>query len=153
MASHRPHADHDNALRQRPEMASLKLLVLKFVRQYIADWHGSPSLGEIAHALDTNRTRVRRAVRKLEAEGQLLRVPGPRGLSLPDEEPLAMRQLLARGWTIDADRRVAFAPASTEKSVTNEPLPPVPELDYPYGQDRDRGTSDGGAGGGAQEQA
>lgn len=153
MASHRPHADHENALRQRPEMASLKLLVLKFVRQYIADWHGSPSLGEIAHATGTNRTRVKRAVCKLAAEGQLLRVPGPRGLSLPDEEPLAMRQLLARGWTIDADRRVAMPPASTGKSVTNEPLPPVAELDYPYGQDRDRGNSDGGAGGGAQEQA
>lgn len=130
MASHVPQADHE-ALRQRPEMASCKLLVLKFVRQYIADWAGSPSLGEIAHALGTNRTRVRRAIKRLEADGQLVRVPGPRGLSLPEEEPLAVRQLRARGWTINPGDRTATPPASGRQSVTKEPLLPPAELDYP----------------------
>lgn len=125
-----PRAD----LKQRPEMASLKLLVLKFVTEYIRQWDGSPSLGEIGAALDTNRTRVRRALRTLVAEGQLMRIPGPRGLSLPDDEPLALRQLRARGWTINPSDRTATPPASApsggQKSVTKQPLLPPAELDY-----------------------
>lgn len=143
MASHPPHADHE-PLRQRPEMASCKLLVLKFVRQYIADWAGSPSLGEIAHALGTNRTRVRRAIKRLEADGQLVRVPGPRGLSLPEEEPLAVRQLRARGWTINPGDRTATAPGSGPPSVTKEPLLPPAELDYPPASIPSRGSGDYG---------
>lgn len=144
-------------LRQRPEMASLKLLVLKFVQQYIAEWKGSPSLGEIASALATNRTRVRRAIRRLELDGQLVRVPGPRGLSLPDDEPVALRQLRARGWTINPDDRTATPPQDGAKSVTNQPLLPPAELDYVPRPSSMRGMIThgkiGGAGeiGGAQE--
>ena len=166
MASRIPQADHCDTvrpvLRQRPEMASLKLLVLKFVQQYIAQWQGSPSLGEIASALATNRTRVRRAVRRLELDGSLVRVPGPRGLSLPDDEPVALRQLRARGWTINADDRTATPPAASPSkgqiSVTNQPLLPPAELDYVprsaklRGIDKHGGES-GREGGGAQKRS
>lgn len=148
-----PRAD----LKQRPEMASLKLLVLKFVTEYIQQWHGSPSLGEIGAALGTNRTRVRRALRTLVAEGQLMRVPGPRGLSLPDDEPVAVRQLRARGWTINPGTRTATpprssGPASERKSVTNQPLLPPAELDYVPGSLKLRGNIKHGieGGGGAK---
>ena len=114
MASRSTHADHfedtRSALRQRPEMASLKLLVLKFVQQYIAEWKGSPSLGEIASALATNRTRVRRAIRRLELDGQLVRVPGPRGLSLPDDEPPGRSHRNSAGQR--GEKRYKSAPAA-----------------------------------------
>lgn len=142
-----PRAD----LKQRPEMASLKLLVLKFVTEYIRQWDGSPSLGEIGAALDTNRTRVRRALRTLVAEGQLMRIPGPRGLSLPEEEPLALRQLRARGWIINPRTRTATPPASERKSVTNQPLLPPAELDYVPGTSRLRGIGTHGIEGGGGE--
>ena len=154
MASRIPQADHCDTvrpvLRQRPEMASLKLLVLKFVQQYIVQWQGSPSLGEIASALATNRTRVRRAVRRLELDGSLVRVPGPRGLSLPDDEPVALRQLRARGWTINPDDRTATPPANAPKSVTNQPLLPPAELDYVPRSAKLRGFDKHGEGGGAK---
>lgn len=114
-------------LRQRPEMASLKLLVLKFVRTYIETWGHSPSYGEIAAALDRNRWRVRDTVKRLAAEGLLLRKPGPRGLALPEKEEEALRQLRALGWTIYA--RPDLTSGSGADS-TNRALLPPPTLTY-----------------------
>ncbi|MDK2757536.1 MAG: GntR family transcriptional regulator [Blastomonas fulva] len=151
MASHiRPTAPRAD-LKQRPEMASLKLLVLKFVTEYIEQWHGSPSLGEIGAALDTNRTRIRRALRKLETEGHLIRVPGPRGLSLPGDDAAALRALAARGWLINGSMRT-LTPAQPRsrsgKSVTNQTLLPPPELDYAPLLSRLRGIGENGIEGG-----
>lgn len=120
--------------RLRPEMASQRLLVLNFVRDYWGRWGGSPSQGEIAAGLRIHRDRVRRAVRSLRRDGLLLSTPGPRGLALPEAEEAAIRQLRGAGWTIDAAaRRAAKAPL----------LPPA-ELDY---QDpaEGGGTDDGEA--------
>lgn len=102
------------------EMASQRLLVLDFVRAYIGRWCQSPSQGEIANALEIDRTKVWRAIRSLERDGFLLRTPGPRGLALPGAEDEALRQLRAHGWIINpGERHVAKA----------NMLPPA-ELDY-----------------------
>jgi hypothetical protein len=99
-----------------PSMASLRLLVLRFVRSYLSHWGASPSYGEIAAGLDTNRTRVKKAVRSLTADGMLLRRPGPRGLAIPDDVTDAVRLLKAHGYKVEP--------------VTNGPLQDDPLLDY-----------------------
>lgn len=106
-------------------MASWRLLVLAFVREYLDQWGESPSYGEIANALGSNRTRVRKAVRSLERDGMLLRAQGPRGLSLPTVRDEALRQLRALGFVVDEDCLVVRRP------VTDPPLLPPAELDYP----------------------
>ncbi|MDG6079770.1 GntR family transcriptional regulator [Erythrobacter litoralis] len=120
------------------EMASFRLLVLAFVRDYLAEMGESPSYGEIAAGLDSNRTRVRKAVKSLAADGLLLRRAGKsRGLSLPSIRQEAIRQLRELGWTVDEDNLSAAEP------VTKPPLLPPPALDYvppglPLSQDGDR---------------
>lgn len=82
--------------RLKPEMASQRLLVLDFVRDYLTRWGASPSHGEIAAGLSIHPDRVRRAIRKLVRDGMLVRRAGPRGLSLPEAEAEAIRQLRGR---------------------------------------------------------
>lgn len=123
-------------LRQRPEMASLRLLVLKFVSEYITEYDGSPSYGEIAAAMETSRTRIKKSVLSLVGTGHLLRTPGPRGLALPDAHEKAVRELEAMGFTL------------LSPGVTNPPLLPPPELDYipeqAAGDDQDDETGQAG---------
>ncbi len=109
--------------RLRPEMASFRVLVLRFVRQYLTDNGLSPSQGEIAHALGRSRARVREALRSLVKDGLILRSPGERGLRLPDEREAALRTLRALGYRIDPDGADDTRPVST--------LPGGAELDYP----------------------
>lgn len=106
--------------RLTPEMASFRALVLDFVRGYIARWGQSPSYGEIAAGTRSNRTRVRRALRSLEAAGLLLRRPGARGLSLPCEIDRARLTLIRAGVLLPG-----------EGPVTKATLLPPPALDYP----------------------
>ncbi|MFC3097357.1 LexA family transcriptional regulator [Alteraurantiacibacter palmitatis] len=114
----------DELRRLVPEMVSFKLLVLGFVRHYIATRGGSPSLGEIAAHTGSNRKRVRNAVLKLANEGLLLRRPGERGLSLPDIEADAVRQLRQLGWTVEESARIVA------RRVTIHPLSTARVLDY-----------------------
>lgn len=109
----------DPALRLSPEMASFRALVLDFVRGYIARWGQSPSYGEIAAGTGSNRTRVKRAVVSLVKAGLLVRTPGTRGLSLPDEIERARKIL----------ERAGMLPQSSP--VTNPTLLPPAALDYP----------------------
>lgn len=110
------------AMRLTPAMASLRLLVLRFIREYLSDWGASPSYGEIAAALDTNRTRVRKAVKSLAEEGLLLRTPGPRGLALPDNLAEAVRLLKALGYAVDtAAFRVTHSPLQDETVLDYDP--------------------------------
>lgn len=111
--------------RLTPTMASFRLLVLAFVREYIGLTGHSPSYGEIAAKLNSNRTRVRKAVKSLSEEGLLLRTPGPRGLTLPSMRQEAIRQLRQLGWQIDEDNLHA------EPGVTNRALLPPAALTYP----------------------
>jgi hypothetical protein len=91
------------AMRLRPDMTSRRLLVLAFVRDYITKWGASPSYGEIANGLCISPTRARQLVKALVLSGQLLRRPGPRGLSLPTLREEALRLLREHGYVIDED--------------------------------------------------
>lgn len=117
-------------LRLAPEMASLRLQVLAFVRSYCTRWGESPSYGEIAQATGTNRTRVKHAVRRLVQTGQLLRQPGPRGLVLPDQQAQALALLERLGWRIDHGGQ---ALRSDGPIVTNPALRLDDVLDYDPG--------------------
>jgi len=123
--------------RLTPAMASFRLLVLSFVTEYVLQNRDSPSYGEIAAKLDSNRMRVKRAVHSLLADGKLLRVAEHRGLRLPSLRDEVIRQLRDEGWTVDEDLL----------SVTNPTLPPRPLFDYP-----ERGP-DGGTNGDGQQAA
>ena len=130
--------------RLRPDMASLRLLALDFVRRYIGQWGASPSYGEIAAGLDTNRTRIRKAVKSLAADGLLLRTPGARGLALPETRENALHVLRSLGWTVDASARAVAAPG-VDPVVTNMPLQAPPLLDYVPNAEA-RGAPDSGIG-------
>lgn len=154
--------------RLSPEMASFRALVLGFVRSYLTEWGQSPSYGEIAAGLGSNRTRVKRAVVSLERAGLLLRTPGTRGLALPDEIERA-RQLLERAGLFDANRpsgpqarlgaRSGSGAAGNSRedggaealphngNVTNPTLLPPAVLDYPAPIDCKRGQHRNGTSG------
>jgi DNA-binding MarR family transcriptional regulator len=84
-------------------MVSVRLRALAFVHDYIGQWRNSPSLGEIAAAIGTDRTMAHRAVKSLVASGLLNKTPGVRGISLPDQEQEALRILARAGWAISPD--------------------------------------------------
>ena len=106
--------------RLRPAMVSLRLQVLDFVHEYIERWRNSPSLGEIAAAVNVDRTRAYRAVCNLANSGLLIKVPGPRGLRLPRQRDEAIEILRALGWRID----------DAEAHATNRQLMEGPAIDY-----------------------
>ncbi len=114
----------DVPTRLAPTMASFRLLVFAFVRDYIALMGVSPSYGEISNKFDCGPTRAKRAVKSLVRDGLLLRTPGPRGLKLPSMREEAIRQLRDLGFVVDEDvLRVAVSgPKST--------LLTTPALDY-----------------------
>lgn len=114
----------DASLRLRPEMTSRRNLVLAFVSDYIQRWQNSPSYGEIANGLNISPTRARQLVQALVKSGQLLRKPGPRGISLPAVRDEAVRQLRELGWQVDEDLGQANAPCALS------PLPARVVLDY-----------------------
>lgn len=93
----------DEALRLQPAMASRRLLVLTFIRQYIGRWGASPSISEIAEGTGSGRGGVKAALRALEADGSIVRRPGPRGIALPDRLADAVRQLREAGYIVDGD--------------------------------------------------
>jgi DNA-binding MarR family transcriptional regulator len=105
-------------------MASLRLLVLDFVRSYIGRHGVSPSYGEIAAGLGCGRTSVKRAVKSLVAAGLLLQRPGARGIALPAQRDLAVRLLREHGWNVDEDVQIAHVPLPGTKST----LLPTPAL-------------------------
>lgn len=110
--------DLNETLRRRPEMASLRLQVFAFVRDYIGRWGGSPSQGEIAHATGASRDRVKKALVRLERAGLLRRAAGiKRGLALGPNAP-------------DSEK-TPFCP-----------LHPIPVLDYIEAHDDEPGASE-----------
>jgi hypothetical protein len=76
-------AQNDASLRLKPEMASRRLLVLAFVREYITRWGQSPSYGEISSGLAISPTRARQLVKALVAGGQLIRSQALGALHFP----------------------------------------------------------------------
>ncbi|MEM6907191.1 MAG: hypothetical protein AAF494_00810 [Pseudomonadota bacterium] len=114
--SHRSHLS--------PDMACFRALVLAFVRDYLAQWALSPSYGEIAAGLNSNKNRVKQAVRSLAQDGLLVRVPGPRGLRMPGELEAARRVLREHGLAHEAER------VATNRAGPDHTLLPPPALDY-----------------------
>ncbi len=114
----------DDDLKLVPEIVSFRLLVLRFVQDYWAAMGASPSYGEIAAKLSSNRSRVCRAIKRLAADRLLIIIPGPRGLRLPEARDAALRELRALGWSVDEDIKLARAPASKLTLLT------TPALDY-----------------------
>lgn len=112
--------------RLTPEMVSFRGHVLAFVREYIAKWGHSPSYGEIAAALETGKTRVKRSVNSLVKDGLLLKTKGVRGLKLPSSRESAIRTLQELGWKIEDGSCAPPRQAGTKTTL----LPP-PSLDYP----------------------
>lgn len=132
-------------LRLTPEMASRKLQVLEFVRRYWTDHGGSPSLSEIAAGLGCERTTVRGHVRRLLAEGRLLRDPAltERALRLPPAEMSeieAMRVLRARGYVFDEEAAAALDPR-TISTLAGLPLLDHRPLDGSDGGQDERDSS------------
>ena len=142
-------ANHDSETREAlgltPEMASLRLLVLDFVREYICRWGHSPSYGEIASGANTHREGARRAVKSLVADRMLLRVAGPRGLSLPSQRDQAIELLRQQGYVVDEDIGRVAPPISarTGPLVADTPLLPEAALDYFPADDEADGIDDG----------
>ena len=116
----------DMPLRLSAEMGSFRLLVLKFIRDYIEKYSVSPSQGEIRNGLDTTRSRVRDALRSLEQDRLIHRRAGARGISLPSMRDEAIRLLRDLGYRVDEDLGTVSMPGSPQSTL----LPPA-ELDYP----------------------
>ena len=135
-------AQSDASLRLKPEMASRRLLVLAFVREYITRWGQSPSYGEISNALAISPTRARQLVKALVASGQLIRSPGPRGITLPTLRDEAIRQLRELGFSVDEDILTLRAPCA--HSTLRRPI----VIDYLDGRtvERNAGQSSGSGG-------
>lgn len=89
------------AIRLTPDMASRKYQVLDFIRQYCSAHGGNPSLSEIAAACNTNKSRVQDAIRKLERDGLVDRVPGARGVSPINHQDAVLSALKAQGYVIN----------------------------------------------------
>ncbi len=101
----------DSVPRLSPEMASRKLQVLAFIRLFHAQHGVGPSLGEIAAAVGTTRTRVHDSIRKLAREGRVHHMPGqPRGVRPAETRDEALRVLREEGWIILQDRNAARHP-------------------------------------------
>jgi len=140
--------------RLAPTMASFRLLVLSFVRDYIAVTGAGPSYGEIAAKFATNRMRVKRTIASLEREGLVIRNPGRRGLALPSLRDAAVRYLRQQGFIVNEDARTMMPPESwfgTYVPVTKRTLLTTPALDYQPPDsapgERLEGGVDGGTGG------
>ncbi|NWK96530.1 hypothetical protein DM806_12835 [Sphingobium lactosutens] len=107
-------------MRLAPEMASRKLQVLDFIRQFYAHHGVGPSLSEIAAAVGTNRSRVQDAIRKLAREGRIHRVPSQtRGIRPAETQEEALRLLQNEGWEVNRGRLQLVAPP-----------PPLVDIDH-----------------------
>ncbi|MEL7783769.1 hypothetical protein AAG607_12155 [Citromicrobium bathyomarinum] len=126
-------------------MASFRLLVLDFVREYLTLNGASPSYAEIAAGLECSRTRVKHAIRSLVRDRLLLQGDTPRSLAMPTERDAAIRALVGLGYRVDTDARTIAEP------VTDPPLLPTSSLTYPrdgHSEDERNGDGQGKAGGG-----
>jgi len=118
------------ALRLSPTSSNLKRLTLEFIKRYWAEFGSSPSYGEIAAELGTNRERVRVIVQQLGRAGEVVLTGGARGILLPDladrfSESDALRRLRELGWSHELGR--LFPP---QRILTNSTMPMLAELNH-----------------------
>lgn len=131
-------------------MGSSKIAAFAFIRQFIVEWQRGPSLSEIANAIGRSKDTARRAVRRLDHEGLIIRTPGERGIRLPDVPKLISRdEALARlrdeGFVIDEDVLHVSVPGPA-RPITTLPLlaklDHIPDIDFSGdSHDIDRGRT------------
>ena len=137
-------AEEQQRRRLTPAMASFRLLVLDFVRNYLERNGASPSYGEIGAGLDCSRTQVKRAVKSLVRDQLLLQGDTPRSLALPTERDRALRALRGLGFRVDEAARTIAAP------VADPPLLPPAALRYPDLDDEECEINGSGEKGGGE---
>lgn len=112
-----------------PTMVSRKVAALEFIKRYIVEWGVSPSIGEIANALGTNRSRISQILHQLASEGSIVRKTGERrNITLPDKVVEAVQLLRRAGYKVNGDAKELVGPHGF--IVTNPTLPLLPELDH-----------------------
>lgn len=103
-------------VRLTPQMSSRKLQALDFIKRYFAQWGQSPTLNELAAALDVSTKRAHDLVHALATQQMIEHVSGqPRGIRLVDRgEELSEADVLVRlarmGWTIGKDGLIVHPP-------------------------------------------
>ena len=147
-------AAQDRPLRLTPTMVSRKLLVLDFIKRYYGRWGASPSMDEIAAALEVSKQRVDKLLRQLEADGFIGRERGQRrGIKLADKaqelsEADALLRLRDFGWKVDVDV-LTGGPLQeplrhgSGQALTKRGLPELPRLYHNPSPDIGVGTSSG----------
>lgn len=139
----------DAPARLSPTMSSRKLIALDFIKRYFARWGHSPTLGEIAAAMDVSSKRAHDLVRQLAAEKMIEHVAGKtRGIRLVEKaEELSEADVLARlsalGWTVGDGARLIEPPpgcppgaepnakaCASGAPLTDKGLPLLPILDF-----------------------
>ncbi|MEA3390153.1 MAG: hypothetical protein U9R64_12890 [Pseudomonadota bacterium] len=99
------------AIRLTPTMGSRKEQLLDFIRAYYSAHGVGPTITEMANALHCMRSRIQDAIRKLEREQRIHRVPGKaRGITPISGHEEAIRQLRAIGYIVNPDSMILEVP-------------------------------------------
>ncbi|PZU13797.1 MAG: hypothetical protein DI606_04310 [Sphingobium sp.] len=107
------------AIRLTPTMGSRKLQLLAFIRAFYSVHGVGPTITEMANALSCARSRIQDAVRKLEREQLINRVPfKPRGITPISGHEEAIRKLQAIGYIVNP-----------VEMMLEGPMPPLLDLD------------------------
>lgn len=124
------------------EMRSRKLQALDFIKRYFAQWGHSPTLGELAAALDISTKRAYDLVHQLAEKEMIQHEAGKtRGIRLIERseelsEADVLLRLSAMGWTIGQGFRVIMPPRSSADAQTGAAIiqglmeKGLPKLDY-----------------------
>ena len=143
-------------LRLTPEMSSRKLQALDFIKRYFAQWGHSPTLGELAAALDVSTKRAHDLIHQLARDEMIEHLPGKtRGIRLRERgaelsEADVLVRLAGMGWTVAQEDsegrvRVIMPPADPElqkalaRALMEKELHELPMLDH----DSDEGQAEG----------
>jgi hypothetical protein len=122
-------------------MSSRKLLALKFIKEYFAEFGYSPSFGELAAELGVSKKRAHDLVHQLAQQHMIEHETGKtRGIRLVERgeelsEADVLLRLQAMGWTIGRGDYVVFPPdnfvgAAIAGPLTEKGLHTLPVLDH-----------------------
>lgn len=135
-------------------MVSRKLLALDFIKSYFARWGASPSLDEIAAALEVSKQRAHELVQQLSEEAQIRHTRGKRrGIELVDpaqqmSQADALLRLRELGWRVSNDEKIIEPnPPEVQPPLTKAELPSLPFLDHDPERDIGVGNGHGDAAG------
>ncbi|QIG80088.1 LexA family protein [Stakelama tenebrarum] len=122
-------------------MSSRKFQLLGWIKGYFAEHGVSPATREMAAAIGVSTTRVRALLRRLEAEGLIIRLKGvERGIRLPEmadelsDAEIAIA-LVARGWKVNPATRSATGAFPDRNLPQLPPLVHIPDIEAGNGDD------------------